>query len=104
MTVLKLILKNLVLIENTLKQKSNEIKITEQQKDFDKIFELLSNNNLITRADTKGNIIYANEIFQKTSGFTEHEIIGQKHSIIRHEKTTDLELSGIWKKLTKKKI
>lgn len=104
MTVLKLILKNLILIENSLKHKSNEIKITEQQKSFDKIFELLSNNSLITKTDIDGKIIYANEIFQKISGFTKNEILGQKHSIVRHEKTTDLELNDMWNKISKKKV
>lgn len=100
----KLIHKHLLHIENNLKHKFNELKITEQQKNFDKIFELLSNNSLITKTDIHGKIIYANEIFQKISGYQKNEILGKNHSIIRHEKTSDDEIKEIWNKLSNKEI
>ena len=39
---------------------------------------------IVSKTDTKGRIIYANEVFLRLAGFSEREIIGQPHSIIRH--------------------
>ncbi len=39
---------------------------------------------IVSKTDLKGRITYANDVFQKIAGFTEDELIGQPHSIIRH--------------------
>jgi PAS domain S-box-containing protein len=39
---------------------------------------------IVSKTDTKGRIIYANEVFLRVAGYTEREILGQPHSIIRH--------------------
>jgi PAS domain S-box-containing protein len=39
---------------------------------------------IVSKTDTKGRIIYANEVFLRMAGFAEDEILGQPHSIIRH--------------------
>lgn len=103
-TILKLIFKNLAFMENEINIELNNQRITEQQKNFDKIFELLSNNSLITRTDTKGKIIYANEIFQQISGYKKNEVLGKNHSIIRHENTSDSIIDEIWNAISNKNV
>jgi PAS domain S-box-containing protein len=39
---------------------------------------------IVSKTDLKGRITYANAVFQHISGFTERELLGQPHSIIRH--------------------
>lgn len=39
---------------------------------------------IVSKTDLKGRITYANDVFLKVAGFTEKEILGQPHSIIRH--------------------
>jgi PAS domain S-box-containing protein len=39
---------------------------------------------IVSKTDLKGIITYANEVFQRVSGYTEEELIGQNHNIIRH--------------------
>lgn len=39
---------------------------------------------IVSKTDTKGRIIYANEVFLRMAGYAEREILGQPHSIIRH--------------------
>lgn len=39
---------------------------------------------IVSKTDPKGRIIYANEVFLRLAGYSEGEIIGQPHSIIRH--------------------
>ena len=39
---------------------------------------------IVSKTDSKGRIIYANEIFLRMAGYSEREILNQPHSIIRH--------------------
>lgn len=39
---------------------------------------------IVSKTDLKGHIIYANETFLTIADFTESEVLGQPHNIIRH--------------------
>ncbi|WP_298620564.1 PAS domain-containing protein [uncultured Zoogloea sp.] len=39
---------------------------------------------IVTKTDAKGRILYANRIFIALSGYTEAELLGSQHNIIRH--------------------
>lgn len=39
---------------------------------------------IVTKTDLNGKIIYANDVFINISGYTEDELIGKPHSMIRH--------------------
>ena len=39
---------------------------------------------IVSKTDTRGVITYANEVFLRLSGYTEEELLGRPHSIIRH--------------------
>lgn len=39
---------------------------------------------IVSKTDLKGRIVYGNDVFVRLSGYTEKELIGQPHSIIRH--------------------
>lgn len=39
---------------------------------------------IVSKTDTKGRLTYVNDVFLAVSGFTETELIGQPHSMIRH--------------------
>ncbi len=39
---------------------------------------------IVSKTDTKGRITYANRVFQKVAGYTEDELLGKAHSIVRH--------------------
>lgn len=39
---------------------------------------------IVSKTDLKGRITYANEVFQQVAGYSEAELLGQPHSIIRH--------------------
>ncbi|HEX5392391.1 MAG TPA: PAS domain-containing protein [Rhodocyclaceae bacterium] len=42
------------------------------------------NDFIVSKTDTKGRITYGNRIFIEFSGYTERELIGTQHNIIRH--------------------
>ena len=39
---------------------------------------------IVSKTDLKGRITYANDVFVRVSGYSEVELIGQPHSILRH--------------------
>ncbi len=39
---------------------------------------------IVSKTDPKGRLIYVNDIFMRISGYSERELLGQQHSIIRH--------------------
>lgn len=39
---------------------------------------------IVSKTDLKGKITYANKVFLDVAGYTERELMGQPHSVIRH--------------------
>lgn len=58
---------------------------------------------LVSRTNTKGVITYVNKQFIDMSGFTEQELIGQAHNIIRHPDMPAEAFDDFWKTLKLKK-
>ena len=54
------------------------------------------NAYLVSRTDTKGVIIYANDAFVNISGFTRDELIGQHHNIVRHPEMPEAAFRDLW--------
>jgi len=57
---------------------NQEIHLTGVERTFDR------DDIIVSKTDPKGRIIYANEVFLSLAGYTEGEILGAPHSIIRH--------------------
>lgn len=43
-----------------------------------------SSEIIVSKTDTAGKITYANDVFLDIAGFTEDEVLGKPHSIVRH--------------------
>jgi len=46
--------------------------------------EVFFDDIIVSKTDTKGRITYANKVFAQVCGYSEAELIGQPHSILRH--------------------
>ena len=46
--------------------------------------QMKENDFIISKTDLKGRITYTNEIFMQMAEYTEEELLGKPHSIIRH--------------------
>jgi aerotaxis receptor len=51
---------------------------------------------IISRTDLSGKITYANETFCEISGYSQDEIIGKAHSIVRHPDMPSAAFEDLW--------
>lgn len=56
----------------------------------------INESTIVARTDLEGNIIFANENFYKTTGYTETEVLGKNHSIVRHKDTPNEVFVDLW--------
>lgn len=57
---------------------------------------------IVSRTDLKGIITYANETFAQISGYTQEELIGKPHSIVRHPDMPKKVFTDLWNDLKTK--
>ena len=58
---------------------------------------------LISKTDVKGRISYANPAFIKVTGFSEKELLGKPHSLIRHQDMPKIIFKLLWDEISNKK-
>lgn len=61
-----------------------------------KEIKLASNDFIVSKTDNKGHITYCNEIFMKTAGYSEKELLGVNHNIIRHKDMPKIAFKLAW--------
>lgn len=54
------------------------------------------NSHILSETDSKGFILYANDIFCDIAGYTLDEILGKPHNIVRHPDMPRLTFKGLW--------
>lgn len=54
---------------------------------------------IVSKTDLKGRLTYANKIFLDISGYTEREVLGQPHSMIRHPEMPRCIFKLLWSSL-----
>lgn len=58
---------------------------------------------IVSKTDTKGNITYGNRIFIEMAGYSENELLGAPHNIIRHPDMPRLVFKLLWERIQAKK-
>lgn len=58
---------------------------------------------IVSRTDARGVITHANKVFVEMSGYTESELIGQPHSILRHPDMPAAAFKDVWDTLAQGK-
>ncbi len=51
---------------------------------------------IVSKTDLKGCITYANQVFERISGFTEPELLGKNHNLIRHPEMPRCVFKFLW--------
>ncbi|CAL60665.1 Aerotaxis receptor [Herminiimonas arsenicoxydans] len=62
-------------------------------------FILRDEMSLVSKTDTKGRISYVNPAFIEASGFTEEELLGKPHNLIRHPDMPEQAFGDMWQTL-----
>jgi len=63
---------------------------------IDKEYRLDSEHFIVSKTDTRGTITYVNQYFIQVSGYSEVELIGQPHNIIRHPDMPKVVFKMLW--------
>ncbi|MEJ5210164.1 MAG: PAS domain-containing protein [Burkholderiales bacterium] len=61
--------------------------------------QLRPGDMIVSKTDLKGIITYVNEDFIRISGFTEKELLGQPHNIVRHPDMPEEAFADLWSSL-----
>ena len=85
----------LILYKNRSIQIMNR-KLIQANKDVINQQEMVNKYVLILTTDLNGIITHANEAYCKTLGFSESELIGKTHSIMKHSSTTSEYIAKMW--------
>jgi aerotaxis receptor len=62
-------------------------------------YPLQEGQSIVSKTDTKGRITYVNPTFIDVSGFTEEELIGKAHNIVRHPDMPPQAFADLWQTL-----
>ncbi|MCJ9427953.1 PAS domain-containing protein [Kordiimonas sp. A6E486] len=55
-----------------------------------------ANDIIVSKTNLKGHITYANDVFLDIAGYTEEEVLGKPHSLIRHPKMPRCVFKLLW--------
>lgn len=66
-----------------------------------KEIKLSNKRYIVSKTDAKGIIEYGNDYFVEVSGYSETELIGQPHSIVRHPDMPRVVFKMMWDRISK---
>lgn len=64
--------------------------------------QMSENDFIVSKTDLKGKITYCNRIFIEMAEYTEEELLGAPHNIIRHPKMPKAVFQLLWDRIQKK--
>lgn len=59
--------------------------------------DIVDENSIVSKTDINGIITYVNKEFIETSGYSEEELLGKSHNIVRHEDMKSSTFKELWK-------
>lgn len=85
-----------------LSDTAQNLQETNRQLEYQKL--AADQHNIVSIADTRGNIIYANDKFCETSQYSREELLGQNHRLLKSGIHPDVFFRGMWDTLAKGRI
>jgi PAS domain S-box-containing protein/diguanylate cyclase (GGDEF)-like protein len=64
----------------------------------------IDNSSIVSKTNLKGIITYANEMFCDVSGYTQKELMGRSHNIVRHPDVPKKVFEEMWDTIKRKEI
>lgn len=75
-----------------------------QKIEMQNYLDIINQEALVSRTDLDGNITYVNEGFCEVSGYSQDELVGSPHNIIRHPDVPKTFFGEMWKTIKQGKI
>ena len=99
--VLLLVIVTFLFISHKLKMKIKEktADIEEKNYQLENLVTSFNKNVIFSHTDLEGKITHVSEAFCKICGYTEQELLGQSHNILRHPDMSEEIFRDIWKDL-----
>lgn len=66
------------------------------------IIEMKEDDFIVSKTDTKGRLTYVNKIFMEMAEYTEAELLGQPHNIVRNPQMPKLIFKLLWERVQNK--
>lgn len=66
------------------------------------LLEMKENDFIVSKTDTKGRLTYVNEIFMTMAEYTESELLGKPHNIVRHPDMPKTVFKLLWERIQNK--
>ncbi len=85
-------------VKRTSKELKENMQLLHEYKD------VVDKSSLVSKADINGVITYANENFCRVSQYSQEELIGKKHNIIRDDKMSHFIFKKMWKTIHQGKV
>jgi diguanylate cyclase (GGDEF)-like protein/PAS domain S-box-containing protein len=89
-------------LEKLVNEKTQELQ--ESYSKLESYASAIDVNSIVSVSDPKGFIKYVNNKFCEVSGYTQEEVIGKPHNIIRHPDTPKEVFKEMWETIQSKKI
>ena len=74
------------------------------QKMLSEYKEAVDEGSFVSKTDAKGVITYANELFCQLTGYSQDELIGSQHNIVRHPDVPSSVFKEMWQTIQEKKV
>lgn len=101
--IIFLILKNRTIRNehNKLSQTVEELETTIEKQDdkINSLLEIYDDNVIASKTDLKGRITYASRAFCRTCEYTEEELLGKPHNIVKHPSVSKRHFVALWRDL-----
>ena len=79
-------------------------KLTENIAFLDGYKKAIDKSSIVSKTDTYGIITYVNKMFCDVSGYSEEELLGRSHNIVRHPDTPSEIFEDMWRTIQEKKV
>lgn len=73
--------------------------ISEKEREIDQYLGIIDENVIVSKTDRNGVITDVSDAFAKISGYEKAELIGNRHSMLRHPEMPDSLFRGLWQTL-----
>lgn len=83
---------------------STAVELHEANKHLEFIQQAVDQHNIVSSADVRGNITYVNDLFCQISQYSEQELVGQNHRLLKSRLQPDEIFENLWHTISSGKV